>query len=333
MTTTGRNGAANIGAVNGVLWILAIAAPAAVLAAGRVPTLGVVGAFLALVATLSWAIRRGIRAWALAMIPGVAAVLALGSSELGPYLGAVLAGPIVARALAGGRTPRTALALGVAPLAVWAVMVSLSGFDPFGANSPGAFDRVIEEAHEAGQLSAEQLADWQTSSRIAQRVLRRTWVATEVVSFWLTLVVAYVAARRLFPGFRTLGRFTRLRLPDVAAWVLIAGLALVLLGQTTGPDAAQTVGWNLVFGTGFAFFLCGVAVELDWMDRAGFRRLAKVAAITGGAVLFLPMFLATTSGLGLFDTWFDFRRLRAGEPGQRPFSPFPRSSDDDRQER
>jgi hypothetical protein len=319
--------------VNGVLWILAIAAPAAVLAAGRVPILGIAGTFLALVATLSWAVHRGVRAWSLAMVPGAAAVIAFASGEVGPYLGAVLAGPIVARALATGRAPRMALALGVAPLAAWAVMVALSGFDPFEASSTGGFDRVVDEAYQAGKLTTEQVADWQTSSRIAQRVLRRTWVATEVVSFWLTLVAAYMVARRLLPGFRAFGRFSRLRLPDVAAWVLITGLALVFLGQTAGPDAAKTVGWNLVFATGFAFFLCGVAIAWDWMDRAGFRRLTKVAVMVGGAIFFLPMFLATTSGLGLFDTWFDFRRLRAGEPGHRPFSPFSRSSDDDRQER
>ena len=319
--------------MNRVLWVLAILAPAAVLAAGTVPMLAVPGVFLAVVATIAWAVLRGVRAWAFAIVPGAAIVFTRMPAEMGAYAAALLAGPCVAWALSRGRSPRTALAIGAAPFAMWTIVVAASGVNPIEAGSPAAFDRIIEEAGEAGRLSAQQVGDWQASSRAARQVLVRTWVATEVVSFWITLVLAYALVARMFPGLRGFGRLSALRVPDAVAWALIAGLVLVLLGRTTGPDLAQTMGWNLVFGAGFAFFLCGLGIERAWMERAGFRKFAQAAVFVGGVLFFFPLFLVTTSGLGLFDTWFDFRRLRAGEPGQRPFSPFPRSSNDDRSER
>ena len=54
----------------------------------------------------------------------------------------------------------------------------------------------------------------------------------------------------------------------------------------------------------------------------------KFGLFAGGVILLLPGFLALTGALGLFDAWFDFRKLRASSTRGNPFALFHRSSAD-----
>jgi hypothetical protein len=74
-----------------------------------------------------------------------------------------------------------------------------------------------------------------------------------------------------------------------------------------------TLGGNLLLASGFVFALRGVAIQSFWMERAGWSQWLRVAALGVGLILALPVVASIGAGLGLFDAWFDFRRIRAGE--------------------
>jgi hypothetical protein len=92
------------------------------------------------------------------------------------------------------------------------------------------------------------------------------------------------------------------------------------------------LGWNLVVLTGFAYFVRGFAIEAFWLERARLRWPLRVALFLGAGLVFLPFYVITTAGLGLFDTWFDFRRLRSGPGASGSFSESDRESDEGSQE-
>jgi hypothetical protein len=126
--------------------------------------------------------------------------------------------------------------------------------------------------------------------------------------------------------------FTRLDLPDWVAWVFAGGLALVLSGELLPAAAGPVLGWNLVVLTGFAYFVRGLAIETYWLERARLRWPVRIAVLCGVGIVFLPFFGIATAGLGLFDTWFDLRRLRSGPRAAAPLSAGDEPSGDDEQE-
>jgi len=308
---------------------LAVLAPAAVVAAGPVPAATVVAGIAVAAAAIGWALRGGWRGWAVGLGPGAILVVAAAPGSLASYVAGALAGPIVWESLRRGRTPGAAVVRGAWPAVALAIGAAATGFQPIPDDVGASVTAVFEEVARQGELPAERIVELRERSEAALAFARRTWVASEAVWIWVSVALGYGWARRLVggPGF---GRFARLDLPDGLVWVLIAGLAAMLLGR---DRILGVVGTNLVFVTGFAFSLRGFAIESWWMDRAGLGRVARVALFAGGAVLFLPVFLVLAAGLGLFDTWFDFRRQRDPEPGGHPFSFLRRSSGDDANEK
>jgi hypothetical protein len=210
------------------------------------------------------------------------------------------------------------------------VGLAVTGFEPFPPESEDALAALLAESAGRGDIPAERVAEVKRATTIALAVLRQTWVASEVVWSWVTLGLAWMLGRIVWRGrlFPPLGRFARFDVPDSVVGALIAGLALTLVRGEGAGAPLRTLGWNLVAATGFVWAVRGVAIEWYWMERGGWRPVWRVAFLGGGALVFLPAFLLATLGLGLFDTWFDFRRVRRAGEGGGP-SPFHRPSSRD----
>ncbi len=125
-------------------------------------------------------------------------------------------------------------------------------------------------------------------------------------AIWLGVAtVVYAALRTLAPApgklRPSLARFAPW---DGLVWVLICALGLVIVDM----GKPGTIGWNLLFFTSGVYWVRGLGV----MDHSLARRGAvlPLRAVASGAlvlaslyILFLPV-----AAVGLFDTWFDFRR-------------------------
>ncbi len=313
------------------LAVLSVVTAGVVALAAHAPWAAVLAGLLIPVTALSGAMRGGVRIWALALAPAAGVLGFTGAEELGSFLAGALAGPIAIEAWRRGKSPAAALAFGAVPYALWAVGLAGTGFDPFPPEAEEALTGLLVESVERGDIPAERMVELRETTSAALGVVRRTWVASEATWFWITLVAAWMMARRVYGGasFGSLGRFSRFDVPDGIVGVLIAGMVMTLIPGDGWPQGLRTAGWNLVSGTGFIWAVRGIAIEWYWMERGGWRLPMRVAFLAGGVVLFLPAFLAATSALGLFDTWFDFRRVRTSEEGGNPFSFHHPSSEDD----
>jgi hypothetical protein len=124
--------------------------------------------------------------------------------------------------------------------------------------------------------------------------------AALAVAWWAAGRVAGIAPRRL-------GRLTEFRFPDGLVWVLIAGLALILLppaglGAAAGPEPGG------VHGRAVRLAGLGVTVSLV-LAMVGRNRLMLVVLGVVGIMLY-PILVAGTLLLGVTDTWLDLRSSR-----------------------
>jgi uncharacterized protein YybS (DUF2232 family) len=111
---------------------------------------------------------------------------------------------------------------------------------------------------------------------------------------------------------KKISAFRRWRAPFTVVWFLAGGLALLLWAR--GP--LGDMGANVALFCAGVYLVQGTAV-LAWQCKR--RRLpAAVQWMMFAAMVLLvfPVYLALAAGTGLFDSWFDFRRLEEA-PGDR----------------
>jgi hypothetical protein len=165
-----------------------------------------------------------------------------------------------------------------------------------------------------GSLTPEQLVDM---------------AITLLPSFTVIMVVAVMALSYYIAG-RVLPRFGFIvppvapliywRLPFAVVWSLVTALLLVAVGWWMNSSPLKIIGGNLCVLLGAAFFVLGLAVVRFTLVARGVPERAQLVM----AVLLVPLMIAVQlqfvlSGVGLFDMWFDFRKLeRATTTGDDP---------------
>ncbi|MGH7445554.1 MAG: DUF2232 domain-containing protein, partial [Longimicrobiales bacterium] len=119
------------------------------------------------------------------------------------------------------------------------------------------------------------------------------------------LAAAWFAYRRVVHGDAApLGSLREFRFPDDLVWVLIAGMALLLLPLGA---VAERAGTNLLAFMAALYALRGLAVLLVVAGAPG-----PLGIVVGGLLLLFlyPLVMATTVVVGVTDTWLDIRARR-----------------------
>ncbi len=185
-------------------------------------------------------------------------------------------------------------------------------------------DRVSSEAWSAlaGRVpgvarSAEQTVAWVSSSRPPTALVPSLLVLESLAALALAWTLWHRLVRdRLGPPLGALSSFV---FNDQLVWGLVAGASLVLL-PSLGPW--KTLGLNLLVVFGALYALRGVGVLLWWLpDRYAVVPLLLLLVCIPllGPVLVLATVAVLALGLGLGDTWRDFRRsARPLRPDTRP---------------
>jgi hypothetical protein len=305
-----------------------LALSALVLAATAAPELPAAGVLLSLalpVAGVAGAAVSGPAGGLLVLAPGAGMLAVRGPEALPAFLASGLAGTVLGTLVRRGAPPARALAWGALPLATWAVGLALSGFDPVPPEMADAFRRLLAAEMPGG---APPALGGDPDAAIG--LVRRTWVGAEVMLSAAALALAYRIAARLFAerAWPPFAPFVRFDLPDALVAALLAGLVAVYAAQNGAPSAAASLGGNLLLAAALLYAVRGVAIQAFWLARAGLGPRASAALLLAGALVLLPVFPVAAAGLGLFDTWFDFRRFRDPERGNHPLS-FRHSSSDD----
>lgn len=119
---------------------------------------------------------------------------------------------------------------------------------------------------------------------------------------WLNFLLIRRLGRRALAGIKV-GDLTMFRSPEKMVWPLIASAGVMVF----------TDGWlfwtgaNLILVLGVVYFFQGMAVVAFWLKKKNAPPLLKIAIYVLVAVeFFLAILLAA---VGLFDMWFNLRRL------------------------
>lgn len=177
--------------------------------------------------------------------------------------------------------------------------------------------QLVELARAVGS-SGPRLAEFERTvadnARVRGTALPR--VLPVVLFVWLALLVS--AGRALAARVARLLRWPPLsrarlrdwRLPDVALWTMLVGLALVL---APWPAAASTA-WTLLLASLLGFCVQGIAVvESSLLTRGVPPALVLLTLLFVFAVA-MPLFLLTALVVGVSDAWLDYRRLEPAAP-------------------
>jgi hypothetical protein len=303
--------------------ILSALAWIAAVGAARAPGLEFGQAIAVPCASIAWTARAGFRGWAIFLTSSLVFLSIAAPSRFADFATGAVAGWVLGESQRQGRSPEKAVVWAVLPFAVWTAALAFSGVHPLTEQIRATIDRMIVEAGRRGDFSPEGLAQLRTSSEHALGFAQRTWVGVRIAELWVALLIARAIAMRGAPPFG------RLNVSDGVTWTFAAALASYLAGQMWGQSGVSTIALNAIVFCAVIYFLRGTAIEWHWMDRAGVRRFMRIGLLAGGFLLFLPFHAILTASLGLFDTWFDFRKLKTEAEREDPFRVFHQSSGDD----
>jgi hypothetical protein len=199
-----------------------------------------------------------------------------------------------------------ALAVLVGAAVLWAVLVAALVTWTARRAGPGAARLALVCAGGAPALFAAAHIVVGDAGAREDYDLRGAYAAQAAVSMGsvlAALALAWAAYHRL--GRTRLGAplspFKEFRFNDQLVWGLIVGLTIVFLPTLAGLRAA---GANLLVFFGALYALRGLGV-LAWFLAPG--AVASALAV-GAAMLLWPILLVAALGLGLGDTWADWRR-------------------------
>ncbi len=227
----------------------------------------------------------------------IAALFSIGVG-CAPLMG-LIAGIQVARRKSYGKVVGAA----AIPGAAQGLLLLLTGREVMARDA--AIERLVQQLQDTG---LEQVANEVYSLRELASMALRLQPGIEFVSALLTIILAYRVSQSVagrISSFLPAPLPLRLwRLWEELIWVLVAGLALGLVGRGLVAD----LGINLLGVMLILYGVQGVALarysfwrlRISWMVEILFY---LVLLFTSGIAAF---FLA---GLGLLDTWFDWRRV------------------------
>ena len=229
-------------------------------------------------------------------------------------------------------------------VAGWFVAVTLRWPEtPFTSRGLGA---VAGAGAVVGLIFLQRPGDWRVLEAFVTRrleVLRASFeeglqamaLEPSTVTFMTTVLErALVIQRAIFPALLVLGSLSALavawwlhrrvaarqgdglaplaefRFPDGLVWLVVAGLALLLIGP---EGTAARIGWNTLVVGGALYALRGAAVVAFVLGGLSVLN----AVLIGLSLLALPAFvLSFALVIGLGDTWLDLRgRARAVRDG------------------
>ncbi|MDP1808644.1 MAG: DUF2232 domain-containing protein [Actinomycetota bacterium] len=126
---------------------------------------------------------------------------------------------------------------------------------------------------------------------------------------WLNYFITGRLARRWGFDWTPLPEFSRWQISWVLAYGFIFGLIGSLFSRSFGAywPVAYGVGIGLLLVFGALYFVQGLAVIKFFADKNNFGPMGTVFIIVIG--LLVQLVFQGLSWLGLFDTWFDFRKL------------------------
>lgn len=222
---------------------------------------------------------------------------------------AVIPGAVFGRAMAFGVIPRRAFFTGMSAAIVLSLLFFYSIREPFyeSIDAFGGWMLSIVGTLDTSDVLKADLADSFGSLFALTKRLAPAFMALHAVALlfigWLILKLMMDLMKKFHAG---LGNFMYWKMPQ--SYIYIAGL--FLLARLIGPDAIKVIADNALVFLGFFYALFGFAVIEFYLKKIRLSLLLKVLFYLGFVFLQLPGLLMAAM-IGLFDSYFDFRKVRA----------------------
>lgn len=130
-----------------------------------------------------------------------------------------------------------------------------------------------------------------------------------LVSSLVGAVINYLTVRFLWVKFYSRKYFegedvSRWMFPDALVWLLIGSVGALFFGE----GLLRAIGMNLAFILLVLYLFQGLAIAVHILKAKAFPKWVWV--IVFALILLQPMFMGLVMGIGLFDIWVDFRKIR-----------------------
>ncbi|NLI81427.1 MAG: DUF2232 domain-containing protein [Deltaproteobacteria bacterium] len=260
-----------------------------------------------------WGSPRGYWVPGCAAAAGSAALAAIGAAQSIPYYLAML---MLGFILGFGMRRQWSVerTVFIATIAVFAIGVGLflmahvqGGRNPlevFEEDLGQAFRMAVQEAE---GLAPEKPAMEEAMQRVVPVVARLApggVLSSLLVVSWLNLLVLRRYCRLYNLTCASTQNWSHWKAPEILVWGVIAAGFILLVPV---PSFVKTLGLNLLVVLGTVYLFQGMAVLGFFFERWKLPRLLK--ALLYGLVLLQQIATLIAIFMGLFDMWFDFRRL------------------------
>ncbi len=175
--------------------------------------------------------------------------------------------------------------------------------------------RHFEQSMQALKKMGEKPADLNAMQEMldqTSRMFASAYPAFILVGSLVTAAVNYFLVRLLWTRFygQTLfpaEKFSHLALPDFLVWILILSSGSLFFLDT--PVGAA--GLNLFLVVMLVYFFQGLAVTVHILEA---KKVPVFLWVLAFFLIFIqPMLMGLVIGLGIFDIWIDFRKIRKVE--------------------
>jgi len=222
---------------------------------------------------------------------------------------AVIPGAVFGRTMVVGMSPRRAFITGMMVSVFFSLVFFLAVREPFFESMDAMSGWAVSMlgSLDTSEALRADLADnfrnmFELTKRLAPAFLALHGV-TLLFLGWLLLKLLLDLLRKFHPG---LGGFIYWKMPQV--FIYITGLVMLL--RMVGPDMMKLAADNALLFVGFFYALFGFAVIEYYLKKVRISLILKILFYIGIVFLQLPGLLMAAI-IGLFDSYFDFRKVRA----------------------
>jgi len=205
--------------------------------------------------------------------------------------------------------------------AIFALIMLFAGLAGEEGSSMEALEEAFKDAAEGYIQILEKSGETPENLEIIRNTVKdRAPIAARIIPSFILIgslvgaVINFLAVRYFWLRFYSKQYFdgidlSRWMIPDVIVWVLIASVGSIFLG----PGISQALGMNLAIVLVFLYFLQGLSVVAHILKTKAFPKWVWIIVFI--LILLNPMFFGLVVGMGLFDIWADFRKIREAPPG------------------
>ncbi len=136
-------------------------------------------------------------------------------------------------------------------------------------------------------------------------------VTGSLMTALLNFLVVRVILRRLGEEVEPIPPFRQWQLPWYFIWGIIAGLALLLVGDYYGNQLWKTIGINILYIYFPILLLTGLTVLAHFNHHLNIPRWIKIVLVIV-LLLNFPFAMILIASIGLFDPLLNYRRLNKG---------------------